>query len=515
MDGRELRVFEKWKAEVQFLRDENRFLRGERDVLRVEQFHAGRRLAELEAANAGLAAENQTLARRVEELTAKLRDAARAGAGEGNAGDGGGDGLPPFVKPNVPGRRRRKKPGRKPGHPAALRPVPAKIDLHQDVPLPADPEGRPSCPQCNACLLELQKHERIVEDIIPAKVVVTCYHTTSGWCPCCRRRIESRAREQPPAANVPHAQLGLNALATGVLLRITHRLPFRQVSRVFADLPGLTVCPGAIARQVQRVARWLEAEFEDLKLQVRAAPHVHADESGWRTNGRNGFIWTAATPTQTLYHVDASRGGKVIRDLLGDAFGGTLVSDFYSAYATIDCKKQKCLLHLLRELAESAQTSEAFAAGTFFRQARQLVKRMLKLKSQWDQLSDERYTSRACRLEARLDQLLAAEQEEPNAKRIARRMRKHRKELTAFLWDKDLEGTNNTAERALRPAVVARKISGGSRSENGAEAFARLASLLRTADQQGKNVLETIKAMLVAAWAIGNPAVVPRASRGR
>jgi hypothetical protein len=511
MDGRELRVFEKWKAEVQFLRDENRFLRGERDAIRVEQFHASQRLAELEAANAGLAAENQTLARRVEELTAKLRDASRGGEKHSD----GDDGLPPFVKPNVPAGRRRKKPGRKPGHPAALRSMPARIDLHQDVPLPADPDGRPSCPQCNACLLELQTHERIIEDIIPAKVVATCYHTVSGWCPCCRRRIESRAREQPPAANVPHGQLGLNALATGVLLRITHRLPFRQVSRVFADLPGLSVCPGAITRQVQRIARWLEAEFEELKLQVRAAPRVYADESGWRTNGRNGFIWTAATPTQTLYHIDASRGGKVIRDLLGDAFGGTLVSDFYSAYATMDCKKQKCLLHLLRELVDSAQESEAFAAGAFFRQAKRLIKQMLTLKRQWDQLSDERYTSRVCRLETRLDELLAGQlagaQAEPNAKRLARRMQKHRKELTAFLWDKNLEGTNNTAERALRPAVVARKISGGSRSENGAEAFARLASLLRTADQQGKNILETIKGMLMAAWTIENPAVVPRA----
>lgn len=89
-------------------------------------------------------------------------------------------------------------------------------------------------------------------------------------------------------------------------------------------------------------------------------------------------------------------------------------------------------------------------------------------------------------------------------------MRKHRKELTAFLWDKDLEGTNNLAERAIRPAVVARKISGGSRSKKGAAAFATLASLLRTAGQQGKNVLATIKAMLVAAWATANPAVVPR-----
>jgi transposase len=100
-------------------------------------------------------------------------------------------------------------------------------------------------------------------------------------------------------------------------------------------------------------------------------------------------------------------------------------------------------------------------------------------------------------------------QTEANAKRLARRMRKHQKELTVFLWEKDLDGTNNAAERAIRPAVVARKISGGSRSKNGAEAWATLASLLKTAGQQGKNLLETIKSMLIAAWAAEKPSSMP------
>jgi hypothetical protein len=206
--------------------------------------------------------------------------------------------------------------------------------------------------------------------------------------------------------------------------------------------------------------------------------------------------------------VDQSRGGKVIIDLLGKAFGGTLVSDFHSAYLKIDCKKQKCLCHLLRELVESAEKSEAFKTGPFFNRAKRLVKNLLLLKSRWDQLDDKTYTARACALEDKLDQLLHDSYDEPNAKRLAKRMRKYRKELTAFLWDKDLAGTNNAAERALRPAVVARKISGGSRSENGAEAWATLASLMRSSGQQGLRVLDTIKAMLTAAWASEKPPTI-------
>jgi transposase len=357
--------------------------------------------------------------------------------------------------------------------------------------------------------MDLEEHERIVEDIIPARVVVKCYHTRSGFCSCCRKRVESRALEQPPAANIPHGQLGLNALATAMLLRIGHRLPFRQVTRVLADLPELSVSPGAIAKQVQRIADWFEEDYQKLIIAMRCAPHVHADETGWRTNGRNGYLWALATPSQTLYHVDKSRSGKVIRKLLGKAFGGTLVSDFYSAYSRMDCRKQKCLVHLLRELAESAEKCPAFASGTFLIACKQLIKQMLRLKKRCVDPSEPGYAQRVRQLEKRLAQLAQASYDESNARRLARRLRKYQKELTTFLWDKDLEGTNNAAERAIRPAVVARKISGGSRSRNGADAWATLASLLRTAAQQGKNLLETIRSMLIAAWASDNPPAMP------
>jgi transposase len=387
--------------------------------------------------------------------------------------------------------------------------LPDKIDFHQPVPLPKDEAGRESCPKCSTCLMDVEDHERIVEDIIPAKVVVKCYHTRGGWCPCCRKQVESRALEQPPAANIPHGQLGLNALATAMVLRIVHRLPFRQVTAVFANLPELSVSPGAIARQVQRIANWLNGDYEKLILQLRCARHVYSDETGWRTDGKNGHLWAVTSPTQTVYHVDKSRGSKVILKLLGKAFGGTLVSDFYSAYSKMPCKKQKCLAHLLRELAESAEKSPAFAAGSFYRQSKRLVQQMLKLKKEWDTLGDDKYLPRVSRLEAKLRELTGGSYDEPNSKRLAKRMLKHEKELTAFLWEKDLEGTNNAAERAIRPAVVSRKISGGSRSKAGADAWAMLASLLRTAGQQGQNVLETVKAMLIGAWGAEKPASMP------
>jgi len=484
-----LKRYDQYVQEAQFLRGENRFLRGERDHYRSQWFFTQQHLNEARESNARLREENLRLKRQVKELTEQNRMQEE-------------DAKPPpqWVKASVR-RVRRKRPGRKAGHPAALRPAPAHIDLRQDVPLPRDPAGRCSCPHCNARLLKVKRHKRVVEDIVPAKVLVTCYLTVSGFCPLCRRRVESRSPDQPPAANLPHGQLGINALSTAILLRVAHRLPFRQVARVLADLPGLSVSAAAIARQVQRAARWLAGDYERLLIELRASPHVHADETGWRTDGKNGYLWALTDPKHTLYHVDKSRSGKVIQKLLGRAFGGTLVSDYYSAYAKMDCRKQKCLAHLLRDLAESAQESKEFASGTFYRDTRRLLKGMLLLKARYDKLKQVDYATRARRLENRLGQLARADYQESNERRLAKRMLKYKSELTAFLWDRDLEGTNNAAERAIRPAVVARKISGGSRSKNGADAWAKLASLLRTASQQGKHVLQAIKDMLRTQWA--------------
>lgn len=245
MDGRELKAYNAYKQEAMSLRDENRFLRFDRDGYRRDWYFAQQRVNTLSEQVQKLQAENRRLRQQVKELT----EASRRPAEDSKP-------SPDWVKALVV-RRRRKRPGRKAGHAAALRPAPEQIDVHQDVPLPQDPAGRLSCPHCNACLLDLKRHERVVEDIVPAKTQVTCYHTTRGWCPGCRRRVESRAADQPPAANVPHGQLGINALASAILLRVTHRLPFRQVARVLADLPGLSVSAAAVASQVQRAARWL------------------------------------------------------------------------------------------------------------------------------------------------------------------------------------------------------------------------------------------------------------------
>jgi len=490
MDRQKLRQYERWKEEVQFLRGENQHLRFELNACRPELYRANQRIYRLGQRVEKLSAENRVLKQKLADVTAQLRQKPKSAP-------------PAFVKADVPDKA-AKTPGRKKGHPAALRPMPQKIDVHETVAVPIDTLGKSCCPDCRTQLSDVEHHERMVEELVPSEVITTCYHTTSGWCPHCRKTVESRGENQPPAADLPHAQLGLNALATAMMMRVCYRLPFRQITRLFSDLPGLKISPGAIVKQIKRVGKWLEKQYHRLKLVIRAAGVVHADETSWRTNGKNGYLWTLTTADHTLYHVDHSRGAKVIAELLGKAFGHddqTLISDFYSVYDQFEGSQQKCLVHLLRELRDTIAKRPELADHVFFTRCKRLVQDMLKLKKHRKKLKAAVYWRRVRRVEQRLKELAEQPWNDADADRLARRLNKYRAKLTTFLHKKEVEGTNNAAERAIRPAVVMRKITGGSRSDAGAQAWAILASVMRTAEQQGRDVLDTIKTLLRAEWA--------------
>ena len=175
--------------------------------------------------------------------------------------------------------------------------------------------------------------------------------------------------------------------------------------------------------------------------------------------------------------------------------------DFYSAYNGMNAKTQRCHTHLLRELHVTAARSPAFAASPFRRRCRRLCKDMLLLKTRKAALAPAVYERRVVRLEARLAELARTHSDDPDVKRLVKRLRRHRKELTPFLRIDALDGTNNAAERAIRPVVVGRKISGGFRSEPAARASMVLTSIIRAAHQQGRAVLSTIRSILTKAWA--------------
>lgn len=441
-----------------------------------------------------LRGQNLILRQRIVQLEAQLR----------SGPPGSPSSLPAFVKPVLP-RRKKRGPGRGPGHAPAMRAMPAVIDQIVDVPLVRGDDGVCRCPMCAGDLDDIKEHDRLVEDIVRPKVVTTSYRTRSGFCRHCNKRMESRHADQPPAANLPHAQLGLNALTVAAVLKHDAGLPYRKVTGVLNDLCGLSVSAGALPKQMRRMGGWLAEPYQEIRDQLRKSPVVHADETGARVNGDNHWLWVLTSPLHTLFHVDKSRGSEVMLGLLGAEFDGYLVSDFFSAYNPLPYKKQKCNVHLLREIRQTAERNPYFAKTPFARRLKRLVKEMLALKKRWDELDDDTYTHRVCLLYGRLDALGETVWDDPDVNRLAKRIRKHAGPISAFLLEKNLPGENNAAERAIRPAVVTRKISGGHRGPSTAKASAVITSVLRTARQQGRHLLDTMK-NLIQSHLAGQPA---------
>jgi transposase len=263
---------------------------------------------------------------------------------------------PPFVRPNTPSGpprppRQKRAPEQNAGRP---REEPTQIVYH----------ALERCPECGYRLRgqSLARVRQVIEVPAPAPVVMTEHRLLKRHCPVCQRW------------RTPQVDLGGQVLGQGrcgvrlvsliAYLRQSARLPVQTTQQVLATLHGLHLSAGAIVDLLHRLQRATQAERAALLAQARASPIVHMDETGWRENGQNGYVWGLTTPGPAPVCYDAydhSRAGAVAATLLDD-FGGYLVTDYYGAYNHLGCKHQRCWVHLLRDLHDLKEAHAAEAA---------------------------------------------------------------------------------------------------------------------------------------------------------
>ena len=185
-------------------------------------------------------------------------------------------------------------------------------------------------------------------------------------------------------------------------------------------------------------------------------------------------------------------------DFFTQEFGGILVSDFWGAYNAVVCAlRQTCLVHLLRDLEHVEKyKSPSVHWPAFAKLLRRLLADAIRLWRRRDELPPETYASRRQCLTARLDELIATPWEDSQARRLIKRLRRHRGDLFTFLDHAGVPFENNLAERAIRPAVIIRKNSYGNRSEQGADVQAILMSVFFTLKKRGHNPIHSICAAL-------------------
>jgi hypothetical protein len=447
------------------------------DLIRIiVQQHA--RLAELEQQVARLQTELATQRVAIRHLTQQVGELTGAASPPTDAPPASGPPRPtsmPGLKPAGTRPPRRSTPRkRRPRGFARRRMEPTDRQAHAVA----------ACPDCGAPLAGgTVIHTREVIEVPAAPITVTEHVYLERRCPCCRRA------HRPPVdlsgVVVGQGRLGVRVVSLLATLREVGRLPVRVIQELLATVWGMELSVGGIVGALGQVARRAGPLVADILARIRGSPVAHLDESGWREDGVNGYIWTASTPTER-YFFRRSREKEAVDEVLGEGFGGVLVSDFYAAYDHYPGLKQRCWGHLLADIKDLCQQQPKDAG---------VQGRAAGVRAIWERASG------ACPLpayraarqrgyERELSALCApylGEQETAPQAVLCRRIAKHLSELFVFVGNPLAPATNNAAERSLRPPVVARKISGGTRGPGGTAIKMTLATVFGTWRARGLN----------------------------
>ena len=379
--------------------------------------------------------------------------------------------------------KRQKKPGQKVGHVGVTRRRPTHIDRTVEQTLK-------NCPHCDHRLGSSQDViEHFQEDIIPARVEVTLFKRYRYYCTRCHKMVTA-----PYASDeIPHGRIGPNALIHMAILKYHHALPGNKIVELFGGLADFTISEGAVAQTLQRLGQWLKVETDHILEAIRKSPQIHMDETGWKINGRGHWLWTFVNERLAYYKIDKSRGSKVPRKILPKDYGGILITDFYSAYTKLPGKKQKCLVHLFREMHRCLEKDQTKAFLKYHKELKRVLNDALKLKEQISSLDRMVFYHRLRRIKQRLYRWSLRTYSNPNLERLAKRFLKHWHELLTFLEHPEVPASNNLAERMILPNVILRNRSYQNRSLKGAYAHEINMSLLQTLRLQGRDTVQAFK----------------------
>jgi hypothetical protein len=403
----------------------------------------------------------------------------------------------PFRVPEAKRSLSPKRPGRRAGHPGAFRPTPSQIDHEVTVPL----EGKP-CPQCGGWhWSEPRLVEQYIEELPVVRPQVTRLRTYEASCTRCGQSIASRHPLQvSQATGAAGVHLGPRALALAADLNKAKHLTTRKTCAILHDHFGLKLTPGGLCHALARVARRMEPHYGQIQKALCHAPVVHVDETSWWVAGAPAWLWVFTHPQATFYLIAKSRGREVLEAVLGFVLKGLLVSDCLSVYDLESGLQHKCYSHHLHAIAKACQAApeQAQSPEAFLPQAKALLQRALALGKTRDHadFSPADFARQRQDLDTLAESLFAFSPTHPQEKAIHHRLSQQRNHLFTFLDHPGVDATNNLAERQLRPAVIARKLSCGNKTMAGTRTFQILASIAATCAQTNTSFIHQVAAAL-------------------
>jgi len=378
------------------------------------------------------------------------------------------------------GKKKRKGRGKKPRKGAGNRPKDIKPNRTEKA----------KVDRCSLCGKDLSDqeplestNERIIVDIpdVVEKLEVVEIEQEKKYCDECKEVITAKSE-----LALPGADIGLNSTILICYLWVALCLPFTKIRDYVRTFFGLKISTSGLSRHVIRVAGIMKDVYAEILGDINNAVTLHADETGWRVKGKNWWLWVFGTQDSAYFTVDKTRGGSVVRRVLGEIFLGLLVVDGWSAYLKLICEQQSCMAHLLRKIRKFRDAFPHLSdIVRFYVKLRRILRDGGRLQANRERFGEMVFRRRLNRLKKRLEDLLNWPNPDDILEEIIKKVKRQQPRILTFVEHPGAPCHNNYGEFLIRIGVLKRKISGGSVSAEGANAYAILLSIHVTCKLRG------------------------------
>jgi transposase len=344
------------------------------------------------------------------------------------------------------------------------------------------------CAQCAAPLAEsgLMLVARFDKVDLPKVVpVVTRVEQYAGRCHDCGATTLAPL----PEGLEPGTPFSLNIVALAMVLRFAHHVSYRRLTRLMLELFGLVISEGALDAALRRAKPGFDAETAAILARLRRARVVGSDETGVRIDGRTCWNWVFQNAEMVIHVIRRSRGAGVVREVMDGHRPAIWVSDLYSAQRGHAEAWQICLAHQLRDCRFAIEAGDAIFAPRM----KALLLRAVVLARRHRSLAESTRREYRRRLERDLDTVMVLAPTNRHGLRLRKRYGLLREHLFTFLDHPEVTADNNASERDLRHTAIYRKVTGGFRSDWGADLFAAVRSVIGTAARRGINAYQAIR----------------------
>ncbi len=463
------------RGEARKLRQENATLRLAHDAQTHGRIALEKKVATQAHRIKGLEDENNDLKKEVAELKSRL------GLSVDHVKKLAGMLFKSSVRPrNEPDRKR----GAQNGHRGHGRQKPLHVDHEVRVYLI-------ECPDCNGTLSRTHSSDsRTVEDVPEAQTIVTHYEIERQWCTHCHREVRG-----VPRGTIPGFRIGLTLLVRILFLKYRLRVPLAKIAESLKEEHDLSITEGGLQHILAAFRTQFSTEYQHILEEIRSAPVKHADETGWRILGMNEWAWFFGTARTALYTIEETRGKGVPERIFGHDPTGLLVRDDYAAYEKLPMEQQSCWAHLLRTSHEHAEKETA--SEEMHALHHELTELFCALKEANERSFDihERRTVHTS-FQKKIATIINRVYSSADAGAVQTRIKNQNTNLISALLHEHAPLTNNHAERMIRPLVVTRKISGGSRSDTGAAVHAVNMSVMQTLSLRGVRFFDGVRTLI-------------------